>query len=135
MSIVPICLVGILPGLYLRDGGQRSAACSIFAVGIKVANTVLMTDFAGAADGGTPTRRSGAGVDSGEAGDDDGGGGVLRSDSGVWAGSWPRRSPAPSGGLWPASHYAFVLPCVYSLWFGTARVATVRADTGRRGRR
>jgi multidrug efflux pump subunit AcrB len=48
MSIVPICLVGILPALYFTGTAVnvQSLLGFIFVVGIKVANTVLMTDFA-----------------------------------------------------------------------------------------
>ena len=48
MAIVPICLVGILPGLYFTGTAVniQSLLGFIFVVGIKVANTVLMTDFA-----------------------------------------------------------------------------------------
>jgi multidrug efflux pump subunit AcrB len=61
MSIVPLCLVGILPGLYLTGTAinVQSLLGFIFVVGIKVANTVLMTDFAQElrhAEGLTPTQ-------------------------------------------------------------------------------
>jgi multidrug efflux pump subunit AcrB len=61
MSIVPICLVGILPALYLTNTAinVQSLLGFIFVVGIKVANTVLMTDFAQElrhAEGLTPTQ-------------------------------------------------------------------------------
>jgi multidrug efflux pump subunit AcrB len=61
MAIVPICLVGILPGLYLTGTAVnvQSLLGFIFVVGIKVANTVLMTDFAQElrhAEGLTPTQ-------------------------------------------------------------------------------
>ena len=48
MSIVPLCLVGIMPMLYLTGTAinVQSLLGFIFIVGIKVANTVLMTDFA-----------------------------------------------------------------------------------------
>jgi multidrug efflux pump subunit AcrB len=48
MLIVPLCLVGILPMLYLTNTAVniQSLLGFIFIVGIKVANTVLMTDFA-----------------------------------------------------------------------------------------
>lgn len=48
MSIVPLCLVGILPMLYLTGSALnvQSLLGFIFVVGIKVANTVLMTDLA-----------------------------------------------------------------------------------------
>ncbi len=48
MSIVPLCLVGILPMLYLTGSAVnvQSLLGFIFIVGIKVANSVLMTDFA-----------------------------------------------------------------------------------------
>ena len=48
MSIVPICLIGILPALYFTGTAVnvQSLLGFIFVVGIKVANTVLMTDFA-----------------------------------------------------------------------------------------
>ena len=61
MAIVPICLVGILPGLYFMGTAVnvQSLLGFIFVVGIKVANTVLMTDFAQElrhAEGLTPTQ-------------------------------------------------------------------------------
>jgi multidrug efflux pump subunit AcrB len=48
MSIVPLCLIGILPALYFSNTAinVQSLLGFIFVVGIKVANTVLMTDFA-----------------------------------------------------------------------------------------
>ncbi|HEV3163243.1 MAG TPA: efflux RND transporter permease subunit [Isosphaeraceae bacterium] len=48
MSIVPLCLIGILPMLYFTSTAIniQSLLGFIFIVGIKVANTVLMTDFA-----------------------------------------------------------------------------------------
>ncbi len=48
MSIVPICLVGILPALYLTKSAVnvQSLLGFVFIVGIKVANSVLMTDYA-----------------------------------------------------------------------------------------
>ena len=48
MLIVPLCLVGILPALYFSGTAVnvQSLLGFIFVVGIKVANTVLMTDFA-----------------------------------------------------------------------------------------
>ncbi len=48
MSIVPLCLVGIIPMLYITGTSVnvQSLLGFIFTVGIKVANTVLMTDFA-----------------------------------------------------------------------------------------
>ena len=48
MMVVPICLVGIFPMLYLTGTAIniQSLLGFIFIVGIKVANTVLMTDFA-----------------------------------------------------------------------------------------
>jgi multidrug efflux pump subunit AcrB len=48
MLVVPLCLVGILPMLYLTGTAVnvQSLLGFIFIVGIKVANTVLMTDFA-----------------------------------------------------------------------------------------
>ncbi len=61
MSIVPICLVGILPALYFTGTAVnvQSLLGFIFVVGIKVANTVLMTDFAQElrhSEGLTPTQ-------------------------------------------------------------------------------
>ncbi len=61
MLIVPICLVGILPVLYFTGTAVnvQSLLGFIFVVGIKVANTVLMTDFAQElrhAEGLTPTQ-------------------------------------------------------------------------------
>jgi multidrug efflux pump subunit AcrB len=48
MLTVPLCLVGIVPMLYLTGTAVnvQSLLGLIFIVGIKVANTVLMTDFA-----------------------------------------------------------------------------------------
>lgn len=48
MLIVPLCLVGILPMLYLTGSAVnvQSLLGFIFIVGIKVANSVLMTDYA-----------------------------------------------------------------------------------------
>ena len=48
MSIVPLCLIGILPMLYLTGSAVnvQSLLGFIFIVGIKVANSVLMTDYA-----------------------------------------------------------------------------------------
>jgi multidrug efflux pump subunit AcrB len=48
MLIVPLCLVGILPMLYLTRSAVnvQSLLGFIFIVGIKVANSVLMTDYA-----------------------------------------------------------------------------------------
>ena len=88
MLIVPLCLVGILPMLYLTGTAVnvQSLLGFIFIVGIKVANTVLMTDFAQELrrhEGLTPTAGDPqGGVDPRPAGDDDGPGGVLRADSG-----------------------------------------------------
>jgi multidrug efflux pump subunit AcrB len=61
MLIVPICLVGILPMLYFTGTAVnvQSLLGFIFVVGIKVSNTVLMTDFAQElrhAEGLTPTQ-------------------------------------------------------------------------------
>jgi multidrug efflux pump subunit AcrB len=60
MSILPLCLVGILPALYFTGTAVnvQSLLGFIFVIGIKVANTVLMTDFAQElrhAEGLTPT--------------------------------------------------------------------------------
>jgi multidrug efflux pump subunit AcrB len=48
MLVVPLCLIGIIPMLYLTGSAVnvQSLLGFIFIVGIKVANTVLMTDFA-----------------------------------------------------------------------------------------
>ena len=48
MSIVPLCLIGILPALYFTGSAVnvQSLLGFIFIVGIKVANSVLMTDYA-----------------------------------------------------------------------------------------
>ncbi len=48
MSIVPLALIGILPMLYLTGSAVnvQSLLGFIFIVGIKVANSVLMTDYA-----------------------------------------------------------------------------------------
>ena len=48
MLIVPLCLIGILPMLWITGSAinVQSLLGFIFIVGIKVANTVLMTDYA-----------------------------------------------------------------------------------------
>ena len=48
MLTVPICLAGVLPMLYFTGTAinVQSILGIIFIIGIKVANTVLMTDFA-----------------------------------------------------------------------------------------
>jgi multidrug efflux pump subunit AcrB len=48
MLVVPLCLIGILPMLYVTNSAVnvQSLLGFIFIVGIKVANTVLMTDYA-----------------------------------------------------------------------------------------
>jgi multidrug efflux pump subunit AcrB len=48
MSIVPLALIGILPALYFTGSAVnvQSLLGFIFIVGIKVANSVLMTDYA-----------------------------------------------------------------------------------------
>jgi multidrug efflux pump subunit AcrB len=48
MLIVPLCLIGILPVLFVTGSAinVQSLLGFIFIVGIKVANTVLMTDYA-----------------------------------------------------------------------------------------
>ncbi|MHC5542706.1 efflux RND transporter permease subunit, partial [Singulisphaera rosea] len=48
MLVVPLCLIGIMPMLYFTGTAVniQSLLGFIFIVGIKVANTVLMTDFA-----------------------------------------------------------------------------------------
>jgi len=48
MLLVPLCLIGILPVLYFTGSAVnvQSLLGFIFIVGIKVANSVLMTDFA-----------------------------------------------------------------------------------------
>ena len=48
MLVVPLCLVGVLPMLFFTGTALnvQSLLGIIFIVGIKVANTVLMTDFA-----------------------------------------------------------------------------------------
>src|SRR5262249_16521946 len=48
MLVVPLCLVGVLPVLYVTGSAinVQSLLGVIFIVGIKVANTVLMTDYA-----------------------------------------------------------------------------------------
>ena len=48
MLIVPLCLVGIMPMLFLTRTAVnvQSLLGFIFIVGIKVANSVLMTDYA-----------------------------------------------------------------------------------------
>ena len=84
MLVVPLCLVGVLPMLYLHRhrANVQSLLGIIFIVGIKVANTVLMTDFAQElrhAEGLTPTEaiRKSA-VDPRAADHDDRAGRVLR---------------------------------------------------------
>ena len=46
MLIVPLCLIGILPMLFFTGSAinVQSLLGFIFIIGIKVANTVLMTD-------------------------------------------------------------------------------------------
>ena len=46
--MVPLCLIGILPMLFVTGSAVnvQSLLGFIFIVGIKVANTVLMTDYA-----------------------------------------------------------------------------------------
>jgi multidrug efflux pump subunit AcrB len=48
MSIVPLCMIGIMPALYFSGSAVnvQSLLGFIFIVGIKVANSVLMTDYA-----------------------------------------------------------------------------------------
>jgi multidrug efflux pump subunit AcrB len=48
MSIVPLCLIGIMPALFVTGSAVnvQSLLGFIFIVGIKVANSVLMTDYA-----------------------------------------------------------------------------------------
>jgi multidrug efflux pump subunit AcrB len=48
MSIVPLCLIGIMPMLYVTGSAVnvQSLLGFVFIVGIKVANSVLMTDYA-----------------------------------------------------------------------------------------
>jgi multidrug efflux pump subunit AcrB len=48
MLVVPLCLIGVLPMLYFTGSAVnvQSLLGIIFVVGIKVANTVLMTDYA-----------------------------------------------------------------------------------------
>jgi multidrug efflux pump subunit AcrB len=48
MLVVPLCLIGVLPFLYFTGSAinVQSLLGIIFIVGIKVANTVLMTDYA-----------------------------------------------------------------------------------------
>jgi multidrug efflux pump subunit AcrB len=48
MLVVPLCLIGILPMLFITGSAinVQSLLGFIFIVGIKVANTVLMTDYA-----------------------------------------------------------------------------------------
>jgi multidrug efflux pump subunit AcrB len=48
MLVVPLCLVGVLPVLYFTGSAinVQSLLGVIFIIGIKVANTVLMTDYA-----------------------------------------------------------------------------------------
>jgi multidrug efflux pump subunit AcrB len=48
ISIVPLCLVGLLPMLFITGSAinVQSVLGFIFIIGIKVANTVLMTDYA-----------------------------------------------------------------------------------------
>jgi multidrug efflux pump subunit AcrB len=61
MAIVPLCLVGIMPMLFVTGSAVnvQSLLGFIFIVGIKVANSVLMTDYAQELrrhDGLTPTQ-------------------------------------------------------------------------------
>ena len=88
MLVVPVSLGGVLPMLYFTGTALnvQSLLGIIFVVGIKVANTVLMTDFAQELrrhEGLSPTeaiRKAAIGASS--AGDDDGVGRVLCHDPG-----------------------------------------------------
>ena len=124
MLIVPLCLIGILPMLYLTGTAVnvQSLLGFIFIVGIKVANTVLMTDYAQELrrhEGLTPYAGDPQGRWPARAADhDDRPGGLLRLDPRRWRWSgaarrtprWPARSWAA---CWLASppHSSFYRPC------------------------
>jgi multidrug efflux pump subunit AcrB len=107
MLTVPFALVGILPMLLVTGTAVnvQSVLGVIFIVGIKVSNTVLMTDYAqelrreeglaprSGADRGDPQ----GGVDPGPAGDDDRPGRLLRDGArSARAGTW-ERGECPAG--------------------------------------
>ncbi len=115
MSIVPLCLIGIMPMLYVTGSAVnvQSLLGFIFIVGIKVANSVLMTDYAQELrrhEGLTPHAGDPQGGQTARPPDhDDGPGRLLRLDSRepwLWSEAarpmprWPERSWAD---CWPAS--------------------------------
>ncbi len=119
MSIVPLCLIGIMPALHFTGSAVnvQSLLGFIFIVGIKVANSVLMTDYAQELrrhEGLTPFRGDPQGRQlAGPADHDDGPGGLLRLDTG---GAWrsnaavkptPRWRGPSWGDCWPASRPRF----------------------------
>ena len=83
---VPLILIGVWPTLFLTGTSLnvQSLIGIIFSVGIKVANTVLMTDVAQELrknEGLSPVAGDPqGGRDAGPPGHDDGAGGVLRHD-------------------------------------------------------
>ena len=87
MSIVPLCLIGIMPMLYFTGSAVnvQSLLGFIFIVGIKVANSVLMTDYAQELrrhEGLTPFEAIRKAASAARPADhDDGPGGLLRPDS------------------------------------------------------
>ena len=127
MLTVPISMAGVFPMLYLTGTAinVQSILGIIFIIGIKVANTVLMTDFAQeirrheglTPDPGDPQ----GGLGPRPAGDDDRAGRVLRHDprgDGPGAGLGGQRPARPRDprrppGREPAT--LFVLPCLYML--------------------
>ena len=141
MLIVPLCLTGILPMLYLTGTALnvQSLLGFIFIVGIKVANTVLMTDFAQELrrhEGLSPDRGdSQGGRDARPPGDHDGPGRVLRHDSGRLALEHGSEANAPLarailGGLIagePAT--LFVLPALFSIMVRDTRKFVDASDT------
>ena len=105
MLVVPLCLTGVLPMLYFTGTALnvQSLLGIIFIVGIKVANTVLMTDFAQElrhAEGLDADRgHSQSGGHPRAADHDDGAGGFLRHDSrGPGAGTRQRSQRAVGPG-------------------------------------
>ena len=115
MLVVPLCLVGVLPMLYFTGTALnvQSLLGIIFIVGINVANTVLMTDFAQELrqhEGLSPLRSHSQGrFDSRATGDDDGAGRVLCHDSRGAGLRTRQRSECPAGprdsrrACWPAN--------------------------------
>ena len=103
MLIVPLCLIGILPMLFITGSAinVQSLLGFIFIVGIKVANTVLMTDYAQELrrhEGLSPARGDSQGrVAAGSARDHDGPGGLLRHDPDGPGPGKRQRSQCPAG--------------------------------------